>query len=493
MRHNVRTVAGLLGVCVTLHACSLNDLVNSSAPPADLIDPKVVQNAEGAVARYNRTISLLTTQMASGGTGQITLAGTGNYIALTGLLTDELEVLFETRLSVTPPFPNSGVRFIDNRSVSNIEASSNPESYGATTTSLFSGLQLIRIQAQEARYALNEFSTTTPRAFIGHLYAIEAFADILLAEVFCSGVPLPTVHFESDYTLTRGFSSEEIYRQALDLLNLARPLSTDSTRILHFVDLTRARAYTGLALYDSAAAVVSAVPDTYQYNLNYSASELNFFLANATWAVSIADREGSNGLDYISSQDPRTAGALVTGPDVVTDLWFPRKYARTGLSPISVASGLQARLVRAEAELQRGDIQAWLATLNQLRTTGAFTVAPNAADPTISDTTWAPGSGASHFPQPFPGLRPLSDPGSDTARVSLLFRERSFWLFLTGQRQGDLRRLVRQYQRPEHQVYPVGYWGPQQQAPYGTDVMFPVPVKEQELNPLYRGCKSYDA
>jgi hypothetical protein len=42
-------------------------------------------------------------------------------------------------------------------------------------------------------------------------------------------------------------------------------------------------------------------------------------------------------------------------------------------------------------------------------------------------------------------------------------------------------------------VYPTGYWGPLQQAPYGTDVVFPVPQAEQKLNPFYRGCNSYDA
>ncbi len=406
---------------------------------------------------------------------------------LTGLFTDELEIFFRTRTSA-PAFPASGNHFIDSRSISTVTTAA----IGGVNN-LFLALQTVRHQARETRNALQQFSSETPRTIIGHVYAIEAFANILLAESFCSGIPLPIVHFERDYTLTRGFSSDEIQRQALSLLDSARPLAADSARILHFIDLTRARAYGALGLYDSAASAVSAVPDAYQYTLNYSANAMNFFLAGTQWPVSITDREGESGLDYISSRDPRTAAGLVTGPDIVTDLWFPSKYARTGLSSVSIASGVQARLVRAEAELNRGDTAAWLATLNQLRTTGAFTVASNTTDPAVFDTTWAPGAGASHFPQPFPGLRPLSDPGSDTARVSLLFRERAFWLFLTGQRQGDLRRLVRQYRRSEHLVYPTGYWGPAQVAAYGTDVAFPVPVAEQELNPLYGGCLSNDA
>jgi hypothetical protein len=88
------------------------------------------------------------------------------------------------------------------------------------------------------------------------------------------------------------------------------------------------------------------------------------------------------------------------------------------------------------------------------------------------------------------GLAPLAEPGSDTARVSLLFRERAFWLFLTGHRQGDLRRLVRQYHRPQAAVYPVGtgtYGGTSRQA-----VDMPIPWKERERNPLFTGCLSRD-
>ena len=39
------------------------------------------------------------------------------------------------------------------------------------------------------------------------------------------------------------------------------------------------------------------------------------------------------------------------------------------------------------------------------------------------------------------GLPSLTDPGTDSGRVSLMFRERAFWLFGTGTRLGDLRRL----------------------------------------------------
>ena len=39
---------------------------------------------------------------------------------------------------------------------------------------------------------------------------------------------------------------------------------------------------------------------------------------------------------------------------------------------------------------------------------------------------------------------PTLDPGDAVGRENLLFRERAFWLFLTGHRMGDLRRLISQ-------------------------------------------------
>jgi len=72
---------------------------------------------------------------------------------------------------------------------------------------------------------------------------------------------------------------------------------------------------------------------------------------------------------------------------------------------------------------------------------------------------------------------PLTDPGTATARVRQFFQERAFWLWLTGHRLSDLRRLVRQYGFTAAQVFPTGQtiFG----APYGTDVNLPLPFQER--------------
>jgi hypothetical protein len=92
------------------------------------------------------------------------------------------------------------------------------------------------------------------------------------------------------------------------------------------------------------------------------------------------------------------------------------------------------------------------------------------------------------------GLPLLDDPGSDTARVSLLFRERAFWMFGTGHRTGDLRRMIRQYGRVASQLFPVGlnpylYNDPRV---YGGEVNLEPPASERN-NPNYHGCLSRDA
>ena len=108
--------------------------------------------------------------------------------------------------------------------------------------------------------------------------------------------------------------------------------------------------------------------------------------------------------------------------------------------------GVDARMIEAEAQLKANNFPGALAILNAARTTVT-------------------------------GLTPLTDPGTEAARVSLVFRERAFWQFGRGYRVGDMRRLVRQYGRPANTVFPTGEW--HKGGGYGSDVNVPVPQAEQ--------------
>jgi len=93
--------------------------------------------------------------------------------------------------------------------------------------------------------------------------------------------------------------------------------------------------------------------------------------------------------------------------------------------------------------------------------------------------------------QAFPdlGLADLAEPATQAEGVDLLFAERAFWMFATGHRLGDMRRLVRPlplgYGRPVDSVFPTGIYI--KGGAYGGDVNLPIPIEERN-NPNSAGC-----
>jgi hypothetical protein len=141
----------------------------------------------------------------------------------------------------------------------------------------------------------------------------------------------------------------------------------------------------------------------------------------------------------------------------VTDAYAFTKFTSVA-SPVVLASGIEARLIEAEALLKQNNPSGALSKLNELRTTT-------------------------------PGLAPLGLPSTPAAQVDLLFRERAFWMFATGHRQGDLRRLVRQYGRDKESVFPTGLY--RNGLAYGSAVAF-APAPQEQNNPNSKGCLNRD-
>ena len=125
-----------------------------------------------------------------------------------------------------------------------------------------------------------------------------------------------------------------------------------------------------------------------------------------------------------------------------------------------------------------------MAKLNQLRAN--FNTFKQPSNP-CSATTQVNGCP----PVPVGGaLPPLADPGTQAAREDLLFRERAFWLWSTGHRLADMRRLVRPtseggFGRAENTVFPNGPYA--KGGVYGTDKFLVIPQAEQN-NPQFKGC-----
>jgi hypothetical protein len=394
------------------------------------------------------------------------------YVLKTGLLTDELE---DYRVGIPgqeTPTLSLNVTSLDERILPEFTNSgSDPSDVD------YLNLQGMRGDINQAVGALAAYDSAAPPALRGELFALKGYTEILLADFFCSGVPLSTIDFQRNFTYQSSASTAQVYTDAIAQLDTALALSSDSARVLNLARVLKGRALLALGNYTAAAQAVAAVPDTFQYQLAINVTPTSVenvtagsggnttTVSNPFRETTVSDREGETGLPYVSSNDPRlqvqefdsTYGEV---GNIV--LFSSAKYASSGFSPFTVANGIEARLIEAEAQLQPATAPSgpWLATLNALRATVG-----------LSDTT---------------------DPGTATARVSLLFQDRAYWLFLTGHRQGDLRRLIRQYGRRQDQAYPSGpYLGPGAGF-YGVDVTAPIPPGEY-VNPLFHGCINRDA
>src|SRR5205823_1257762 len=137
----------------------------------------------------------------------------------------------------------------------------------------------------------------------------------------------------------------------------------------------------------------------------------------------------------------------------------------------AVTTGAEARLIELETQLQantQAARDAIYAGLNSLRTGGAPIGGSSTANVTVAAMT----SGA---------------PTTQDGAIDLLYKERAYWLWLTGHRLGDLRRLVRIYKRDTESVFPTGQLTPPLEGTYGTGTTVTVPFAERN-NPNFSGC-----
>jgi len=456
-RHDGRTC--VIALVVAIAACSPDQIVGSGSLPPGVVDPGITKTPAGALAAYRGTLALFAQAFGGsfGGSNGI------SHIVVAGILSDELQANSVGDLNTADPLDSRVLPELSNPALEQFQ----------TYLGDYRGLQQVRGQAEEARGLLEAYGGDSGKVLVGHLYAIEAYSELFLADLFCSGIPLSTVDYNGDYTYAQGSTTSEVYQHAATFFDSTIFRSTDSARILNLALIGKARALLALGRYGEAGQAVAAVPDGFQYTESFAAatvasSAANFALVTppggeGPWIASVSDREGIDGLDYRSSRDPRTS-ATPLGPNIFgTTLYHPDKYATDGSSSIVLADWVEARLIEAEVALQAGDVPTWLAKLNHLRET--------AITPALPDTT---------------------DPGTPDGRVNLLFRERAFWLFLTGHRQGDLRRLIRQYGRDQSQVYPSGLY-PGGTGTYGSDITAPIPALERQYNPRFAGCASRGA
>ncbi|HYL22696.1 MAG TPA: hypothetical protein VEU74_13095 [Gemmatimonadales bacterium] len=308
---------------------------------------------------------------------------------------------------------------------------------------------------------------------------------VLFAETFCSGVPVSQLNPDGSITYGVPLTTAQLLDTAVARFNAAIAVSSD-VGMTNFARVGKARALLDLDSITAAATVAAPVPTSFAYFESHSANtdrENNgVFNAGLTdGRYSLADLEGGNGFPFRSKPDPRTPMELDgVGFDLSTPLWDNLRYASRAAG-ITVATGVEARLIQAEVALKGGDT---------LLTTGAFYTNLNDPRQNPGNRSYFDPTGAA--PIPVLALLGPADATAAGGAINLLFAERARWLWLTAHRLGDLRRLVRPiasggYGRPQDQVFPTGTYFKAQPGSYGTDVNLPVPVTEQN-NPNFTQC-----
>ena len=430
------SIVAMCAAALALTSCEPTEFLEITDP--DIINPSDVSSAAGANAVRLGAIARLNTATSGG----------ESLLLLGGLFSDEW---------------NNGDSFIARQEID--QRVITPQNNFLTNANR--ALHRARLSARQALDLLREFNPAAPGWQLGEMYFVQAYLENLAAEHYCSGLVFSTV-VDGEAVFGMPLTTAEALGLALahadSGLALVTGSSVDDVKIRSALRVTKGRILLNLNRHADAATAVTGVATNFQY-LQFHALTTNsnqfWLLGNSAGRYSVSTNEGTNGLNFATANDPRLPTCLgndavcrtigvtkAIRDDLTTPYWVQRLWPARETS-VPIVAGIEARLIEAEAQLRAGNTAGSLATLNALRAT-------------------------------FTGLAPLAAAATEAARVDQLFRERAFSLFGRGTRTGDLRRLIRQYNRPPASVFPVGAW--HKGGNYGPDVTIPLPLAE-ENNP----------
>jgi hypothetical protein len=393
--------------CIALAACNPTDSVQVLDP--DIINPADAQSAAGANAVRLGAIGRLNSATSGGS------SGSEGLFLLSGLLADEW---------------NNGDSFIARWEVD--QRAITPQNSFLTDTDRL--LARARLSATQAIGLLQQYNPLGPPADVAEMYFIRAYVENAVGEHYCNGLILSTVvdgveQYGSPMSTTDAFNLALVHADSG--LALITGSTANDVRVRSALAVIKGRILLNLNRpADAGTAVAGVLTSARDFNFHSQTTNDNAIWSynNTARRYSVSTGEGTNGLDYATSNDPRipvcqggdaickTIGVTLTQRDdksafpiYVQRIWPARDNS------VPLTSGIEARLIEAEAAFRAGNVAGMIAKLNQARTEGGVTgLAAN-----------------------------LTDPGTDAARVNLIFRERAFWMFSTGHRVGDMRRLIK--------------------------------------------------
>lgn len=363
----------------------------------------------------------------------------------------------------------------------------NTQSNDGVLLSIYNAAQQARGRARDAINALLTYDTSPAgKTHVGEMYLAMGYIEEELAQAFCHGLSFgETVNGIPKYSPQLAGPDE--YKVALSRFDTAMTYLTGTdaatTAVKNAVLIARARAQVDLGDFTGAAATVAPVPTSYQYTFDYSVTTNDnewWVMGPSVLRYTAGDSTSVGGqilnaIPFAELNDPRVSvtDTKAPGEDGVTDFIRVNNWGRD--DPIPPLSGIDARLIEAEAKLQAGDYAGMMAILNALRTSpqtiGVFEV---------------------------PAMSALPVPADKNTAIDVFFREKALWQYERGYRLDDLRRLVRQYGRTQDQVYPSGTFtrNGTPTGTFGTETAFPIPalgVGSETSNPNFKGCLDTNA
>jgi hypothetical protein len=416
----------LLGL---LASCKTSDYLNvtspSRIPAANLEDPSnATLLVNGAVADFE--------------------CAYGSYVVASALIGDELADATQTAAR----FP------YDQRTL--VSSSTTYQSSACTGIGTYSPLQTARVSADNVRILLNGWTdqqVPNRQLLLATAAAYEGYSELLLGEGFCATVFSSfnadgTVNYGNSITPAQAFDSA--ITRFSEAITAATAAGSGATNILDMAYDGRARAKLDKGDLAGARADAVLVPPTFV--LNMTASSISSRRNNRIWADN-----GQNGTayneassvetPYRSLNDPRVPVIHPNVPNSTTGvpIYVQTKYTSAS-APTPIASGVEAQLIVAEADLASNPSEA-LSIINTSRAAGGESALP--AGTSAADLKTA------------------------------LIGERMRALFLQGTRLYDIIRFQLPLDPAAGSKFPGG-------GSYGSQLCMPLPDVEILNNPLLK-------